>query len=397
MAKNPSPPDPYATANAQSNANFTTAQQNAALGNANQVTPYGSQTWDQSGWQPVYDSKGKVTYTPRYTSTIKLSPEEEALRVKNNAVRGNLADLATSQSSRLQGLLGKEMDTSGWQGWQAAAAPGEVRQDQEPTDRAAVEAAMMGRYNRDSAQQNAAQQAQAINRGMAPGSQGYGTMQQGQTDARTDAINQAYLASGAESRNAQTAFNQAAQQKYTMGADWASQLNNLRQAQQTGAIQLRDQPIKEISALMGQSGPNTPTFTPFQGSSMASPNIGQYIYDDYNARSQQAQNSMSGIFGVGSSIAGALPWASMLSDRRLKEHIRPLGDRMLAGVPLYSFAYRKHRILPKKLWGTHHIGVMADEAAMLHPDAVHRLPDGYDRVNYELLQTRDGNGQGWTQ
>jgi hypothetical protein len=313
MAKGPSPPNPYDTANAQAGANFTTAQQNIAMQNADQHTPYGSQTWSQNGWQPVYDSKGKVTYAPRYSSTISLSPEEEALRVKNTGVRGNLADLALSQSSRLQGLLGKEMSTSGLQPWQAAAKPGAVRQDQTPTDRAAVEEAMMGRYNRDATRTNAAQQTQAVNMGMAPGSAGWGTMQEGQDRARTDAVQQAYLASGGESRAAEDAYNRATQQKYTMGADWAAQLNNLRQAQQTGAIQLRDQPIKEIAALMGQAGPNTPTFTPWQGSSMAAPPIGQYIYDDYNARSQQAQNNMSGIFGVGSAIAGALPWSKMLA------------------------------------------------------------------------------------
>jgi hypothetical protein len=394
MGKTPKSPDPYAVANAQAGANLTAAQQNIAMGNANQITPYGSQTWDQSGWQTVYDSKGNATYVPRYTSTIKLSPEEEALRQQSNVARSNLGSLAVSQSAGLRDQLGRPLDTSSFQQWQAAQAPGQVRQDQTPTDRAAVEKAMMERYNQDAGRTNAAQQTQAINRGMAPGSQGYGTMQEGQDRARTDALSQAYLASGEESRAAQQAYNQAGQLQYQMGADWASQLNNLRQAQQTAAIQLRDQPLKEYATMSGLSAPNTPTFSPWQGSSTSAPNIGQYIYDDYNARSQAASNNMSGIFGIGAAAAKALPWASILapSDRRLKRNIKRLGNRQLAGVPLYSFVYRDHAVVPPSLRGTRHIGVMADEVRPIHPDAVLRPSDGYDRVNYTLLNMRHDNG-----
>jgi hypothetical protein len=378
----PAPPDPYATAQAQSNANFVNAQQNFGFQNVNEFTPYGSKTYAQSGWNDIYDpSTGKYIKSPSYSSTVTLSPAEQELLNKNTAMRGNIGDIGVSQSERLKGHLGKEMDTSSWQPWKAAAAPGAIRQDQGATDRAAIEAAMMSRYKQQADPRNEAMEAQMAARGMSPGGQGYGEMQKAQGDEFANATRDAYLASGDESRRAQDAYNAATQQKYQLGADWAAQLNNLRQAQATEGFAMRNQPINEIMALLGASGPNTPQFQPFQGSSMQAPNIGQYIYDNYNARAQQSANDMSGLFGIGSSIAGALPWAAWMSDRRTKTDIIPLGDS-IAGVPLYKFSYRED-----PLHGVH-IGVMADEAKQLHPDAVHEL-DGYDHVNYDLLMERD--------
>jgi hypothetical protein len=468
MGKAPKAPDPYATANAQAGANFTTAQQNAIMGNVNEYTPYGSKTYQQIGWDPVYDSSGKMSYAPRYQSTVQLSDDQQRLLGQQTGLQYNLGNIGLQQSSRLYNHLGTELNTSGLQGWNAGpSAPrlatsfkdvggpqrsiaggggiqksvgsgGEIRQDQGATDRAAIEKAMMGRYNSDASRSNAAQNAQLAAQGLSPGSQGYGTIQEQQGRNRTDALQQAYLASGQESRAAQDAYNQAQNQRFgqgvqqgafanaaqlqqfqqnaaqgqfaneaqqqafaqaaqragfsndaitqmfQMGGMSADRQNALRQNQLTERIALRNQPINEIMALMGASGPSTPQFQPFQSSSMQAPNIGQMIYDNYNARSQQASNSMSGLFGIGSSIAGALPWASMFaSDRRLKQDIEPVG-RQLAGLPLYAFRYKADPRLPQ-------IGVMADEARLIHPDAVLEI-DGYDHVDYGLLNRRHDHG-----
>jgi len=412
MGKAPKAPDPYATANAQAGANFTTAQQNAIMGNVNEYTPYGNKTYQQIGWDPVYDSSGKMSYAPRYQSTVQLSDDQQRLLGQQTGLQYNLGNIGLQQSSRLYNHLGTELNTEGLQGWNAGpkaaqlattfGGQGDIRQDQAPTDRAAIEQAMMGRYNSDASRTNASQNAQLAAQGLSPGSQGYGTIQEQQGRNRTDALQQAYLASGQESRAAQDAYNQAQNQRYSeaagragfsnealaqmfqMGGMSADRENALRQNQLTERIALRNQPINEIMALMGASGPSTPQFQPFSGSSMQAPNIGQMIYDNYNARSQQASNSMSGLFGIGSSIAGALPWASMMSDRRTKTDIEPLGDH-LAGVPLYRFRYREDPLHARQ------IGVMADEAKQLHPDAVHEI-DGYEHVNYELLIGRHNDG-----
>jgi hypothetical protein len=378
----PSSPDPWATAGAQSASNQFSAGQNFWNQNVNETNPYGSKTYKQSGTTQVWDPFSKSYYNqPQYSSQVNLSPAEQGILDRNTAMRTNLGDLGVSQSARMKQLLSKNIDLSGAQGWQAAKAPGEIRQDQTPTDRKAVEDAMMERYKRYADPQNRAAEASMANRGLAPGSQGYGSMAQAQGDQFSNATREAYLASGDEARRAQAAYNQAEQQRYAEGTDWATQMNQLRQAQVSEAFAGRNQNYNEMAALAGLSPVNNPTFAQFNPSSVGDVPIGQYIYDDFNARSKQASDRMSGITGVASAVAGALPWASWLSDRRAKTDIRPIGSS-LAGVPLYTFRYWKK---PLKI----HVGVIADEAKAIHPDAVHMSPkDGYDYVDYGMLRRR---------
>jgi hypothetical protein len=380
MGKTPKPPDPYATAEAQSNANFKNAQQNFGFQNINEYNPYGSKTYNQTGWYDVVDpTTGRTTKTPQYSSYVNLAPGEQDILNKNTAMRSNIGQIGVEQSGRLQQHLAQNFDPKDLQAWKMAAAPGAIRQDQGPTDRAAIEQAMMASRQRAVAPQQAAEDVQLAARGLSPGGQGYGTVQQGREDAASEATRQAYLASGGESRAAQEAYNAATQQRYQLGADWATQANQLHQAQMQEAMARRNQPINEVMALLGGAGVNTPQFQPFQGSTMQAPNIGQYIYDNYNAKAQQSANNMSGMFGVGSAVMGALPWASWLSDRRAKQDIEPFGASY-AGVPLYWFRYKSDPTVLQ-------VGVMADEVRLIHPDAVH-VVDGYDHVDYELLRRR---------
>jgi len=159
----------------------------------------------------------------------------------------------------------------------------------------------------------------------------------------------------------------------------SSFLNNLRQAQFQERTAERNQPINEIMALLGGSQVNTPQFNAYNPADTNGVPIGQYIYDNFNARSEQAQNSLAGIAGIGSAVAGALPWASWLSDRRAKTDIMPIGAS-LAGAPLYTFRYWTDM-------DTVQIGVMADEVKKIHPDAVHMI-NGFDHVDYGLLRRR---------
>src|SRR5262245_49274471 len=176
MGKGPKPPDPYATANAQAGANFMTAQQNAVMGNVNEYTPYGNKTYKQIGWDPVYDAKGQMSYAPRYQSEIQLSPDQQRLLAQQTGLQYNIGNIGLQQSSRLYGHLGKELDTAGLQGWNAGpkaptlatsfAGAGDIRQDQGPTDRPAIEKAMMESYGRAADPAARAQDAQLAARGL---------------------------------------------------------------------------------------------------------------------------------------------------------------------------------------------------------------------------------------
>jgi hypothetical protein len=318
MGSTPKPPDPYATAQAQANANFIGAQQNAIMGNVNEYSPQGNKTYQQIGWDPVYDSNGKLTYAPRYQSTVQYSPDQERLYGQQLGLQYNLGNLGLGQSARMQDVYGKEMDWSGMQPWTAAKAPGAVskdfRQDQTATDRPSIERAMMESYSRSADPRNQQQMTQLAMRGLNPGAQGYGDVARQQGDEFGEATRQAYLGSGQESRAAQEAYNQVPQlrnaatlQDYQMGSDYATQLNNLRQAQATEAFARRNQPLNEIMAMMGASGPTTPTFQPFASPSISPVNISQMVYDNYNAQAQNAAAKNQGLFGLaGAGLSAAL-------------------------------------------------------------------------------------------
>lgn len=127
----PSAPDPYATANAQGQANIDAARITTALNRANQVTPYGSMTWAQGGsgydktgydnalkaWQ---DAGGTGTrpeqsgfgYNPdAWTSTVTLDPRVQGLIDSNlatsqglqGAIDSSLGSVTSTLSNPLQG------------------------------------------------------------------------------------------------------------------------------------------------------------------------------------------------------------------------------------------------------------------------------------------------------
>ena len=92
----PTPPDPVATASAQGSSNAATATAQSALNNINQVTPYGSLTYQQTGTQAITQPDGTVSYVPINTSTQTLSDPEQKLFNQQNAL-GTQANNAASQ------------------------------------------------------------------------------------------------------------------------------------------------------------------------------------------------------------------------------------------------------------------------------------------------------------
>src|SRR6187402_157578 len=111
----PTPPNPVATAAGQTATNIGTAQANTALNNMNQVTPYGSLTYDntQAGNYQFLDATTGNTWTiPRWTATQTLSPTQQNIANLGQQSQTNLAGLAANQSGMLQSLLGTPYDPS---------------------------------------------------------------------------------------------------------------------------------------------------------------------------------------------------------------------------------------------------------------------------------------------
>lgn len=147
-------------------------------------------------------------------------------------------------------------------------------------------------------------------------------------------------------------------------------------------LALRNQPINQISALMNGGQVTAPQFSPFKSTGYEPAPIANSVYqsaqlaqDQWKTRTQAQAQTMGSIFGLGSSLATF--GASKVSDRRLKRGIRPLGVRLLNGLSLYAY----------RLVGTDapQVGVMADEVAMVRPDAVAIAADGFARVDYARI------------
>lgn len=88
-----------------------------------------------------------------------------------------------------------------------------------------------------------------------------------------------------------------------------------------------------------------------------------------------SSNNTSSFLGGGLGIAGlGLQGASMFSDERLKEDIKPVGH-LADGQNVYSYRYKGSP--------TTQIGLLAQEVEQVHPEAVHVDPaTGFKKVNY---------------
>ena len=305
MGSSPKAPNPYDQAAADQSASLYSGAASSIINNADETNPYGSVRYKNAGYETLYDAKGNKTYVPRYSRTVALSPDQQRLLGYETQAKGNAGRAAVTASGQLEKQFQNPLNTKGLTAWQHAAAPGEVRQDQAGTDRGAIENAMMARYNENAGKAASAEDATLAARGLSPGGAAYGNVADTRARALTDASQQAYLASGDESRNAQAAYNQAGLQRYQMGSDWASSENQLRQAELQERMAVRNQLPNEIAALMGMGQVTVPQFQPFsrQGINAAQP--GQYMASNYQNQQQAYSDRMQGLFGIGSAVLGA--------------------------------------------------------------------------------------------
>jgi len=102
----PTPPNPYATAAAQTGTNVSTGVANSFLNNVNQNTPDGSLRYDVTGNHSWTDPSTNQTYNiPTFTSTQTLSPQGQAIKDQTLGAQYNMAGMANQQSGSIASLL----------------------------------------------------------------------------------------------------------------------------------------------------------------------------------------------------------------------------------------------------------------------------------------------------
>ena len=313
----PAPPDPMKTAQAQGQMNKETAVAQAGLNSTNQVTPYGNLTYSNIGtW-----SDG----TPRFQATTTLSPEQQNLFNLQMKTQGNLGQIGVDQSAKVANILNTPFDLNS-----------AINNQQANISTSLLDPV----WN----QRQEALRTQLANQGITQGSEAYTNALRDFGMQRDNAYNSALLADR----------GQATQEALTQ----------------------RNQPLNEITALLGGSQVQQPNFTNTPSESIAPPDYQGAVYNSANLAQQnykqQAANNnamLGGMFGLLSAPLGGL---GMFSDRRLKTDISAVG-KLENGLTVYSYRY--------KAGGPYQIGLMADEVEKIHPEAVHTV-NGFKAVNY---------------
>lgn len=442
-SKAPTPPDPKATASAQTSTNIGTAVANGYIGNINQVTPDGSLTYKVTGSQKWTDPlSGKAYRLPTWTAVQKLSAEQAAIKAQNDAANLNLATLANQQSSLLTDLLGKPMDLTGAP---AAGDPSQLGLPQYQQfsggpqlatsmgnagnishsyntdfDTSKYEEALMARLNPQLERDRAALETRLANQGLQPGSEAYNRAIDEANRTANDARIAAVLNAGQEqSRLAglaqqKAAFENAAQsQAYGQALQDADFSNNaLLQMHQNGQSAaaannaLQDQNFNAQQALLGAQNAARSNYLNEQyamrnqpineisgllsGAQVTNPNFvptqGQSIQPvDYAGLVQQNYQNQVAAYNARQQAGGQLLGQFLGMFEKI-----PLSDRRakkniekvgkLKGHNLYEYRYKG-----EPGGGPKHLGVMAQEVEKTRPDAVCRGPDGLRRVDYGRL------------
>lgn len=288
-------------------------------------------------------------------------------------------------------------------------------------DRTKVEQALMERMQPYLDKQREAQEARLVNQGVRLGSRAYSAAQEDFGRQENDARLANIIAAGQEQsrlvgmdRDRATFENAAQQQNYgqllgraTFGNNATQQnfgnrnevtarnnaietqrfnetltrmneQNRLRQHAIDEAFAERNQPINEISALLGGTQVKDPSWVNADTAQIPTTDYAGIINQDFANRMQayQAQQAqIGGLLGGIGSLFGAL------SDRRAKKNIKPAGRLM--GHKLHEYRYKGEPDDAPKT-----IGVMAQEVQKTRPDAVTTGPDGLKRVNYGALFAR---------
>lgn len=344
--KAPTPPSPKETSQASTSTNVGTAIANAWLQNPNEITPDGQTQVTQTGSQNWYDPYTNQNYTiPTFTRETTLSPQQQAIKDQQDQASLGLSTLGNKQTQFLQGYLEKPFNLE--------AQLGKFSIDNEATEARLME---LGRKRLDPAlsQQDEALRTRLANQGIKVGTAAYDREMATQNQARNDAYNQLALTGRAQS------VNEALSQRQQLANE---------------ALTSRNQPINEITALLsgGQvsqpqfMGANMPTIPTTDVAGLINENFNQKM-NIYNQQMAQRQGLLGGLFGLGS--------AFIMSDKRTKENIKPVGKLM--GHKLYSYNYKADETKAPQ------IGVMAQEAERKRPDAVKEI-GGIKHVSYGRL------------
>lgn len=277
MVSTPDVPDPQETAAAQTASNVETAIAQYELAGTNQVTPYGSLTYAQTGTSE--------SGTPTYTATQTLSPDQQRLLDIGERTATTLGRTAEQQAGAVQETLAEPIDLSNSATEAYLFDLGEAQLDPY--------------FDEEQAQL----ETQLANQGIMPGSDAYNDAMQQFNDAMNDQYNELLL----------TGHQTATQDILTE----------------------RNQPLNELNALMTGSQVTQPSYVSTPQPGVESTDVAGITQAAYQAEQDQYEAVLGGLFGLGTAGITAF-WSS---DARLKTDIRKLGE-LANGIGIYIYAFK---------------------------------------------------------
>lgn len=287
MAKAPDAPNPTKTAAAQGDANREAVQTSSIVNNPNTVTPYGNQTYSQSGTEYVTDATGKQVAVPRYTQTTTLAPAQQQMLEQQNQAGIGVNDLALSQIDQLQNTLGSPIDTSGLPNYQYTSG------NDYSADRQRVEDALMERMSKYASQDREAMDTRLATQGVSQGHEAYKNSADEFNRNLTDQRLAAILGAGTEqSRLANMELAGLGFNNQTRGA----------QAQEMFA--LRNQPINETGALLSGGQVTLPQFQPMYRQGMEPAPVASSIYNSAGIDANNTNMRNQGLFSLAAAPFG---------------------------------------------------------------------------------------------
>jgi hypothetical protein len=285
----PATPDYLGAAKQQGIANVETARVQSKLNNPNTYTPYGTQLVSYDGDQPTITQ----TLTPQAQKTLE---EQQKTQYQLASLSGKGADLASNVLDKPFTFGGPSVQTSLDLSNVAKMPVNAGTTGQE---------AIMSRLEPSLQRQRVSTETQLINQGLRPGTEAYDNAIQLLGQQENDARTQAAL-TGINldtSANAQ-GYNQALQ-----GAQFG---NTAQQQELAQAIQSRQMPLNEITALMSGSQIQNPQFGAYSGTNVATTPIfaatqakGQADQNTYNQQVATQNTNTAGLYNLGGSVAGA--------------------------------------------------------------------------------------------
>ena len=342
---------------AQTGSNVQTAVAQSALNNTNQVTPYGNLTYNKNGTQTIYGSDGTVYTVPTYTATTTLSDAQKGLLDQENLIGSKLNNLAINQTDKISGLLGTnaDLDTNFNTNFNTDFS----RENLEKY----INTHYLDDFNTQQDKDLSGLQSNLANQGISIGSTAYDRALSEYNTSKNNAYDNFLGSMYDNATNSMTGSNNA-----------INAYNNALMNQNSTILSERNQPINEITALLGNTQVSSPSFVNTPSAAMAGTDVAGLMSQAQANRTSQNNAVLGGLAGIGGSLASG--WA--MSDERMKENKKKIG-KLNDGTDVYSFDYKP------KMGGGFSIGVMAQDIEKSHPDAVKKGDDGFRRVNYKKL------------